>query len=334
MRFSLRATDSLASSLTRRVAAFGLGASLLLGVVAGCASTKDASADGGAPAAPTTGQQSAGGSSPGRGRPTPLYTRREVVDTRLPDRALVLIDASGPVSVVEGDLEAMVIRAQISATSPERRDAARVSAQGDSQGRFTVSIEWPDGKRAPEASAFEVQLPRGASRVGVRTTGGAVKLVGVRSDAVVRTENGPVTITDHAGAIDAQTTNAVLSFERVQGAIRGVTTNGMVMIRDASGSVDVSTSKAAIDIRMNPGANGPIRATTELGGVFLQVGPGFLGTLTLRTTDSPIVVNAQPGTARVVARKVEETILAFPVEGPESLVQTSGGAIEVRVTDR
>lgn len=334
MRFSLSANGTSDTLAARRVAAVCLGAWLVAGALVGCASTKDG-AEASTAGAPT-GQQgaSAGASSPGRGRPTPLYTRREVVDTRLPDRAMLLIDASGPVSVVEGDLEAMVIRAQISATSPERRDAAKVSARGDSQGRFTVSIDWPEGQRQAEASAFEVQLPRGASRVGVRTTGGAVKLVGVRSDAVVRTENGPVTISDHAGAIDAQTTNAMLSFERVQGVIRGVTTNGMVMVREASGSVDVSTSKAAIDIRMHPQANGPIRATTELGGVFLQVGPGFLGTLTLRTTDSPIVVNAQPGTARVLSRKVEETILAFPVEGPESLVQTSGGAIEVRVTER
>lgn len=320
---------------TRARALFLSLAMTLGGALGGCASTQTEDVASQAPSsAPPAASQQAGSSSPGRGRPTPLFTRREVIDTRLPDRAMVLIDAAGPVSVVEGDLEAMVIRAQISATSTQRRDEARVVARSDTQGRFTVSIEWPGGKQAPEVGAFEIQLPRGASRLGVRTTSGAVKVQGVRCDAVVRTSNGPVTIVDHGGEIDAQTSNAVLSFERVRGAVRGTTTNGMVMVRDAMGAVDVSTSKAAIDIRMNPQASGPIRASTELGGVFLQVGPGFLGTLSLRTTDSPIVVNAQPGTARVVSRKIEETVLAFPVEGPESIVQTSGGAIEVRVVER
>lgn len=303
----------------------------LVAALTGCASSPG---EEGAAPAPASSQQQGASSSPGRGRPTPLFTRREVVDTRLPDRAMVLIDAAGPVSVVEGDLEAMVIRAQISAASEQRRDDARVVARADTQGRFTVSIDWPGGKQPAEVGAFEIQLPRGASRVGVRTTAGAVKVQGVRCDAVVRTANGPVTIVDHGGEVDAQTTNAVLSFERVRGAVRGSTTNAMVMVRDAMGPVDVSTTKAAIDIRMNPQAPGPIRASTEMGGVFLQVGPGFLGTLTLRTTDSPIVVNAQPGTARVLSRKIEETVLAFPVEGPDSVVQTSGGAIEVRVTER
>ena len=319
---------------TRARALFLSLAMTLGGALGGCASTQTEDAASQAPAsAPPAASQQAGSSSPGRGRPTPLFTRREVIDARLPDRAMVLIDAAGPVSVVAGALEAMVIRAD-QRDEHAARDEARVVARSDTQGRFTVSIEWPGGKQAPEVGAFEIQLPRGASRLGVRTTSGAVKVQGVRCDAVVRTSNGPVTIVDHGGEIDAQTTNAVLSFERVRGAVRGTTTNGMVMVRDAMGAVDVSTGKAAIDIRMNPQASGPIRASTELGGVFLQVGPGFLGTLTLRTTDSPIVINAQPGTARVVSRKIEETVLAFPVEGPESIVQTSGGAIEVRVVER
>lgn len=305
-----------------------LAALLLLSAVPlGCASgsaTNDAAPE----------QAGAAGDAPqtSRRRRVMLYTKREQLDTPLPTGASLLVRASGPVSVVEGDLETMLVRARLSAASETRMEGASIRAEVDAQGRLVVDADWPGGKQRDEVASFEVRLPRGSGTVEVEAIG-AVTLSGLGRDAVVRTTDGSVTVTEHKAGVHAFTSNAQMSFERVAGVIRAETTNGIVLVREARGPVSVKTSKAAIDIRLAADASGPVRAITDLGAVALRVGRGFAGTLTMRTANAPIVVDMPSGAGEIVSRRIDETVVRFG-EGSESTVETNGGTIELRVLSR
>jgi hypothetical protein len=321
---------SLPSRLGRTVAAFLLPAALALAW--GCASSGQGGDDGaqrsGAVKPAESQQQS------GHRRRVMLYTKREELDTPLPRAASVIVRASGPVSIIEGDLETILVRARISALSEERLALASVSVAPDERGRLVIEARWPEGGRQPdEVAAFEVRLPRGSHGLEVEAVGAAT-LSGVSCDALVRTVNGAVTVTDHRAGVHASTTNGQMSFERVAGPIKAETTNGIVLVREASGPVSAQTTKAAIDIRLALDATGPVRAVTTQGVVSLRVGPAFAGTLTLRTSDAPIAVDAPSGRARVVQRRIDETVLDFGEGGLPSVVETSGAAIEVRAVER
>ena len=316
----------------RRDGAFALVAAFL------CALTLSACAsDGGA--GPDVSPQQAGEAQQapqsGRRRRVMLYTKQEQVDTPLPRGASVVVRSSGPVSIVEGDLETMLIRAGVSSLTEERRAGSSISATLDAQGRMVIEPVWEGGKQENEASSFEIRLPRGARSVEVEASG-AVTLTGVRADSVVRTSNGPVTVSDHGAGIHAFTTNAQMFFERVSGVIRAETTNGIVLVREAMGPVSATTERAAIDIRMASGASGPVRAHTSMGAIALRVGPAFRGLLTMRTSDAPIVVDMKPGAATVLSRRIDETVVRFGAEGEglDSTLTTEGGTIEVRVMEQ
>jgi hypothetical protein len=315
----------------RRDGAFALVAAFL------CALTLSACASDGAPADATPQQAGEAQQAPqsGRRRRVMLYTKREQVDTPLPRGASVVVRSSGPVSIVEGDLETMLIRADVSSLTDERRAGSSISATLDAQGRMVIEPVWEGGKRENEASSFEIRLPRGAKSVEVEATG-AVTLTGVRADSVVRTSNGPVTVSDHGAGVHAFTTNAQMFFERVSGVIRAETTNGIVLVREAMGPVSATTERAAIDIRMASDASGPVRAHTSMGAIALRVGPAFRGLLTMRTSDAPIVVDMKPGAASVVSRRIDETVVRFGAEGEglESTLTTEGGTIELRVMEQ
>lgn len=324
-------TSADSRTSARRDLALGLLAAFFVigSTLTGCASSPE-------PSGPAAGAE-AGGSGEqqppsSRRRRVMLYTKREQIDAPLPSGAPVLVRASGPVSVVEGDLETTLVRASLSATTEERREGVKVSTGLNGEGVFVIEAAWPGGKQTDEIAAFEVRLPRGAGRVEVETAG-AVTLSGLGRDAVVRTSNGAVTVAEHRAGVHASTTNAQMSFERVSGVIRAETTNAIVLVRDARGPVSATTSNAAIDLRMAADAAGPVRARTNLGAVLLQVGKGFAGALTMRTSDAPIVLNMKPGAGEVVSRTIDETVVRFGA-GQDSTVETTGGTIELRVLDR
>jgi len=312
--------------------AFALVAAfVLLSALAGCAG---GAGDGkpGPDAAQDGASAQREGTQYSRRRRVMLYTKQEQVDTPLPRGSSILVRASGPVSIVEGDLETMLIRAQLSALTEERRAGSSISTSLDAQGRLVIEAVWPGAKEDSEVAAFEIRLPRGAQRVDVQTAG-AVTLSGLRCDAVVSTSNGAVTVADHGAGVHATTSNAQMSFERVSGVVKAETTNGIVLVRECSGPVSAQTSKAAIDIRLASGAAGPIRAVTETGAISLRVGPGFTGTLTMRTSDAPIVVDMKPGAAEVLSRRIDETVVRFG-DGPASLATTKSGTVELRVMEQ
>jgi hypothetical protein len=330
MRFDRLTNWNIKSSARRDGALALLAAFLLAGVLSGCASKNGATPEDASAQADGSAQAQ---QPPSRRRRVRLHTRSEQVDLPLPRGASMLVRASGPVSVLEGDLETMLVRSQVSALTEERLGATRVSVALDGAGRLVIEAEWPDGRKDGEVASFEVRVPRGARHLEVSTIG-AVTLSGMHTDSVITTQNGAVTVADHHAGVHASTTNAQMSFERVDGVIKAETTNAIVLVREARGPVSVQTSRAAIDIRMATDAVGPVRATTELGAIALRIGPAFAGTLTMRTSDAPIAVEMKSGAGEVLSRKIDETVIRFGNDSTPSSLVTSGGTIELRVQER
>jgi hypothetical protein len=330
MRFE-RLTDPILKTAARRQGALVLlAACFLSAMLVGCASKSDAAPDDATAQADAPGETRPPSSRRQRLR---LHTRTEQVDLPLPRGASMLVRASGPVSILEGDLETVLVRARISALTEERLGATQVSVAPDGAGRLVIEAKWPDGRKEGEVASFEVRTPRGARNLEVSTIG-AVTLSGMHADSVITTQNGAVTVVDHRAGVHASTTNAQMSFERVEGVIKADTTNGIVLVREARGPVSVQTTRAAIDIRMAPDAAGPVRATTELGAIALRIGPAFAGTLTMRTSDAPIAVEMKSGAGEVLSRKIDETVIRFGDSSTPSSLTTSGGTIELRVVER
>ncbi len=323
-----RPTFNNTRTTSRRHGALALLAAFLLGAFpAGCASKNKPAAD------QTTADAPGETQAPSRRRRVRLQTRTEQVDMPLPRNAAIAVRASGPVSVIEGDLETVLVRAQVSALTEERLRETQTSVALDASGRLVIQAIWPGGRESAEVAAFEVRVPRGAHRIEVETLG-AVTVSGVRADTEIRTENGAVTVTDHRAGVHASTTNAQMSFERVSGVIKAQTTNGIVLVREAKGPVSVKTSRAAIDIRLAADGKGPVRAETELGAIALRIGPAFAGTLTMRTSDAPIAVEMKSGAGEVLSRKIDETVVRFHNDSTPSTLTTSGGTIELHVLSR
>jgi len=121
---------------------------------------------------------------------------------------------------------------------------------------FRGSCELQNGRTSVD---FDIQVPRGATLVYVRTDGGSVA------------------VTDIAGRADLQTEGGSISMEHIGGAIAAETSGGSIDVGSAGGEVKVDTSGGSITIRS---ANGVVHADTSGGSIDVGVikAPAFLNT--------------------------------------------------------
>jgi hypothetical protein len=184
-------------------------------------------------------------------------------------------------------------------SSPDNRSASAV-------------VDVPPGSAlALRTSNGDVTTTGVAGPADAQTSNGVVRLAGATAGATVRTSNGHVEV-EGGGPLDIETSNAAILIQGAGATVRAATSNGQISfdgtLSDAAQAME--TSNERIDLRLPADASFgldarttnaevtldgfDIRTTGAASGSSLQ---GTVGTggpsITLRTSNNPIVVSAQ-----------------------------------------
>jgi hypothetical protein len=218
--------------------------------------------------------------------------------------------ANGSIKVAKADRRDVVIVAKISALTAERLAGSKISATRLGDGTLMIQCDWPGGKpESREVCSFDVQIP---------------EAVGVSLES----ENGNLQIADLAGSAHLLTTNGNIDIDRHAGPIRANTTNGTVAVSEADGPVKVDTANGVVKISLATQAAGPIEVNGVNTAIDLAVGPAFMGTLSLGTTNGMLSVDPS-----IMARRQSvdphEMQLAFGNSNAKSSATTVNGTIHV-----
>lgn len=99
----------------------------------------------------------------------------------------------------------------------------------------------------------------------------------VGADLRLNAHNGPISITEFDGILDARTVNGPLSLDNVSGTIKGKATNGPVSLERGSGQVEVATTNGPLTVTLDEITwNGyGLEASTTNGPLSLEIPRGF-----------------------------------------------------------
>lgn len=160
--------------------------------------------------------------------------------------------ANGSITVTKADRKDVQIEATVRATTQERADAVKVTAERDGDS-LRVRVTWPDGAREPnEGCNITIAVPD-ARGVALRSSNGRLTVAGLGGPADLRTSNGRINVKGHAGRVTAESSNG------------RITVGGRV--------------------------TGPVELTTSNGAVELELGSEFRGKLSLRTSNGSVKVS-------------------------------------------
>jgi hypothetical protein len=183
-----------------------------------------------------------------------------------------------------------------------REDAGSVSVTAKRRrGRI---FGWHHG----DSVRWEVQVPA-QTELDIDTSGGRIKIAGLRSDARLETSGGGIEVQDLVGDLEGDTSGGGIELERIRGRARVITSGGGIEGRELDGTVDASTSGGSVrldrvsgDIRAHSSgggihihdAGGRIEADTSGGGIEASFARGNGHGGTLETSGGGIEVSLDP----------------------------------------
>ncbi len=110
---------------------------------------------------------------------------------------------------------------------------------------------------------YEVRVPA-ETRVAVDTSGGSIRISGLRGRAKLDTSGGGIRVDDLAGDLDANTSGGSIHLTGVKGTIRVETSGGGIEGRNLDGSVHAESSGGSIELER---VTGDLDAETSGGGI-------------------------------------------------------------------
>lgn len=155
---------------------------------------------------------------------------------------------------------------------------------------------------------WEVQVPA-QTQLDIDTSGGRIKVDGLRSAARLETSGGRIEVRDLVGDLDGHTSGGGIVLERIRGRVRVNTSGGGIDGAEIDGPVDARTSGGSVrldrvggDIRAHSSgggihihdAGGSIEADTSGGGIEVSFARGNARGGTLETSGGGIVVSVDP----------------------------------------
>jgi DUF4097 and DUF4098 domain-containing protein YvlB len=217
---------------------------------------------------------------------------------------------NGDITVTRADVSEVQISATIKATTQERLDAARVTAEHGPDGTLLVRVEWPEGKRLPnEGCAFDIRVPDVTS-LTLKSTNGTLRTAGLSGPATLTTSNGEVVVSGHRGPVKAASSNGQISLLDVESAA-------------------ADTSNGDVVVRLLPDSPGPVNAQTSNGEIVLTVGPEFQGAVKASTSNGQ-VLNASGMGVTVGAARRNQAVFSFGKGKQPCSLQSSNGSITIR----
>ena len=166
-------------------------------------------------------------------------------------------------------------------------------------------FSWFDFGRKVE---FEVRVPFD-TRVSVDTSGGAIRLSGLRSRAKLETSGGPIDVEDLSGDLDAHTSGGGIHLSKIEGRAHVDTSGGGIYGKDLSGPVRAETSGGRVELLRVRGdihahssgggirieqAGGKVEADTSGGGIDASFAKGNSHGGTLESSGGGVAVSLDP----------------------------------------
>jgi len=170
-------------------------------------------------------------------------------------------------------------------------------------GRFFPWISWSGGD-----IHFEIQVPT-QTALDIDSSGGAIKIASLRSEARLETSGGRIEVRDLAGDLEGRTSGGGIELERIRGRVRVESSGGGIKGSEIDGPIDAETSggsvrldRVADDIRAHSSgggihifeAGGRIEADTSGGGIEASFARGNARGGSLETSGGGIEVSLDP----------------------------------------
>jgi DUF4097 and DUF4098 domain-containing protein YvlB len=155
---------------------------------------------------------------------------------------------------------------------------------------------------------YEVRVPA-ETRLSIDTSGGAIKVSGMRSAAKLDTSGGGIRVQDLVGDLDADTSGGSITLKDIKGRIRvqtsgggieGASLDGPVHAESSGGSIELQKVTGDIDAETSGGgiriaeAGGRIHADTSGGGIEASFTKGNSRGGSLETSGGGIEVSLDP----------------------------------------
>ncbi|HMA18171.1 MAG TPA: DUF4097 family beta strand repeat-containing protein [Thermoanaerobaculia bacterium] len=153
---------------------------------------------------------------------------------------------------------------------------------------------------------WEIQVP-GRTGLDIDTSGGAIKIASLQSDAKLETSGGRIEVRDLVGDLDAHTSGGGIDLGRIRGRMRVETSGGGIEGTELDGAIDADTSGGSVELDR---VAGDIRARSSGGGIQIRDAGGRVDA---DTSGGSIVASFARGNAR------------------GGTLSTSGGGIQVAI---
>ncbi len=133
--------------------------------------------------------------------------------------------------------------------------------------------------------------------------------------------NGPVEVVDLTGNVEIRTQNGAVEVSNVIGDVTTKTTQRTIAITDVTGDVSADTTEADVDLRLDPGLDGRISASTTTGEIRLMVP---------KTTAARVMLLSENGTVSANLNGFAVTDISTSAGFLEGTLNGGGGAIELK----
>jgi len=155
---------------------------------------------------------------------------------------------------------------------------------------------------------YEIRVPA-ETRLSIETSGGGIKVAGIRGQAKLDTSGGGIDVRDVVGDLDAHTSGGGIRLKDLKGRIRvdtsgggveGASIEGPVHAESSGGSIELAKVTGDIDAETSGGgirlveAGGRVRADTSGGGIEATFAKGNAQGGTLETSGGGIDVALDP----------------------------------------
>jgi len=137
---------------------------------------------------------------------------------------------------------------------------------------------------------FEVEVPA-ETRTDIHTSGGGLKLFGLRGDSQLKTSGGSIEVSGLNGRLEAETSGGGIHLREVVGDTHVETSGGGIELESVDGSVRAHTSGGPIRIDR---VTGSLEAKTSGGSVHANFGKGNFHGGDLETSGGSIEVAVDP----------------------------------------
>lgn len=236
--------------------------------------------------------------------------------------SLMISSRNGSIEVVaDPTLDEVLIDVRLTcggstqAEAQQRVDDATLLIERDTSRMLTIMPVFPGGPRNGDGAKIIVHLPD-AYGANLTTGNGSVVAKGLSGTLIIETSNGRVIIENHAGEAQIRTSN------------------GRIEVSDHGGPLEARTSNGRITVSLDSDQVGPINLRSSNGSIRATVGREFTGRVTFDTSNGKIhILGDVDRITQERLRKRSGYVIVGSDDGPESLIDTSNGSIELVIRD-